>query len=110
LVFVLSALTCFANPVDITIELPLKLLLPPKLEKGLAILHAFSLLGEFSASMCIKVISLYFTAMRSRLVPAQYSENQVEHEKRSYYYKRHKVDGVEAIPHCVVGLESRKKS
>ena len=40
--------TCFANPVDITIELPFELLLPPKFEKGLAILNAFSLFGEFS--------------------------------------------------------------
>ena len=41
-------LTCFTNPVNITVEFSFQLLLTAKLKKGLTIFHSFSFFGKFS--------------------------------------------------------------
>ena len=42
------SLTCFADPLQVSGELSLDLLLPPKLQELLPLLHTFSLFGKFS--------------------------------------------------------------
>ena len=37
-------LTCSADPVNVPVQLPLELLLPPQLQEGDSVLHALSLL------------------------------------------------------------------
>ena len=49
--------TCFANPVNVAVELSFELLLASKFEKGLSILHAFSLFGKFSESKKVKTFN-----------------------------------------------------
>lgn len=41
-------LTCFADPLQVPSQLPLNLLLPPKLQELLPLLHTLSLFGKFS--------------------------------------------------------------
>lgn len=50
---VLSAiiLTCFADPIEVTIQFALKLLLSSQLQEGLPVLHLFSLLRKLSTSV-----------------------------------------------------------
>ena len=45
-----SMVTCFTNPVYISVEFSLELLLASQFEKGLPVLHPFSFFGEFSAN------------------------------------------------------------
>ena len=47
---ILFLFTCFANPVNVAVELSFELLLASKFEKGLSILYAFPLFGKFSES------------------------------------------------------------
>lgn len=42
------SLTCFADPLQVSSELSLDLLLPPKFQELLPLLHTFSLFGKFS--------------------------------------------------------------
>ena len=47
-------LTCFAYPIHVSVELSLKLLLPPELEKSLSVLHALPLLGELAETRDVR--------------------------------------------------------
>lgn len=44
-------LTCFADPIEVTIQFALKLLLSSQLQKGLSVLHFLSLLRKLSTSV-----------------------------------------------------------
>ena len=43
------ALTCFADPLQVSVELSLNLLLSPQLEELAPVLHSLSLFGKFTA-------------------------------------------------------------
>lgn len=47
------ALTCPADPLQVPVQLPLDLLLPPQLQKLAAVLHALPLFGKFTAGTLI---------------------------------------------------------
>ena len=57
MMYIAGNITCFANPIHISIQFPFKLLLTTKLEKGLPILHTFSLFGKFSESKKVKTFN-----------------------------------------------------
>lgn len=42
------ALTCFADPLQVSVELSLNLLLSPELEELAPVLHSLSLFGKFT--------------------------------------------------------------
>lgn len=44
-------LTCFADPIEITVQFALKLLLSSQLQEGLSVLHLLSLLRKLSTSV-----------------------------------------------------------
>lgn len=48
-VSVFVALTCFADPLQVSVELSLNLLLSPQLEELAPVLHSLSLFGKFTA-------------------------------------------------------------
>ena len=74
--------TCFTDPLDVSIQFSLKLLLPPKFQKSLSILDSFSLLCELSR---------------------QDSQYQVEHEEGPKDDQRNKVDPVESRAEGIIG-------
>lgn len=51
-------LTCSADPLQVPVELPLDLLLPPQLEELAPVLHSLSLFGKFTAGTSIAFVLL----------------------------------------------------
>lgn len=53
-------LTCFADPLQVSVELSLNLLLSPQLEELAPVLHSFSLFGKFTAGTRFIISLLFF--------------------------------------------------
>ena len=54
------ALTCFADPLQVSVELSLNLLLSPQLEELAPVLHSLSLFGKFTADTFVSFFFCYF--------------------------------------------------
>lgn len=88
------------------------MLLATQLEEGLPVLHALSLLGElsvltndkifFSEQFCKSVFR--FVVVVPAHLPAEHTENQIEHEEGANDDQRHKVDPVVGAAEGVVCL------
>lgn len=52
-------LTGFADPLQVSIKLPLDLLLPPELEELAPVLHSLSLFGKFTVGTIWKLLMNY---------------------------------------------------
>lgn len=58
------ALTCFADPLQVSVELSLNLLLSPQLKELAPVLHSLSLFGKFTVGTFVIFISLYFSSFQ----------------------------------------------
>ena len=54
------ALTCFADPLQVSVELSLNLLLSPQLEELAPVLHSLSLFGKFTVDTFVRFFFLLF--------------------------------------------------
>lgn len=93
----MSALTCFADPLEVSVELSLNLLLSPQLQELAPVFHSLSLFGKFTVgrfverSIWLCSLSLQtecaqsrrppVCADRQRSIPREDTQHQVEHEE-----------------------------
>lgn len=95
------ALTCFTDPLKVSVELPLNLLLSPQLEELAPVLHSLPLFGKFTVGTFVIYFFLLFMERKcktqiivgkktklncfcktnGRLLPWEYTQHQVEHEE-----------------------------